>query len=190
MKNMEEKLLCLYNKCLEELKSIGIEIPKNVDIKITTRAKKRYGCCKPIEPDISSKYYEYKNLKRIIKYGKYNKYVIEISSWVLDLNDDIIKNTIMHELIHCLPKCNNHGHEFKKYTEYINSKLNYNINRVGNKQEDYKQSNVEYKDERKNNYKIICTRCNQTFYRQRCVHNFEKKYRCGICKGKLKIIKL
>ena len=29
-----------------------------------------------------------------------------------------IKNTIMHEIIHCFPYCNNHGSEFKKYAKY------------------------------------------------------------------------
>ena len=46
---------------------------------------------------------------------------IEISRWVLELKDDIIKNTIMHELIHCMPYCNNHGAEFKKYAKVINN---------------------------------------------------------------------
>lgn len=49
------------------------------------------------------------------------------------INDGIIKNTIMHELIHCIPFCNDHGIEFKKYANYINEKLGYNISRVGNK---------------------------------------------------------
>ena len=40
--------------------------------------------------------------------------------------DIIIKNTIIHELIHCLPKCTNHGKEFKKYAKIINEKLGYN----------------------------------------------------------------
>lgn len=44
----------------------------------------------------------------------------------------------MHELIHCIPFCNDHGIEFKKYANYINEKLGYNISRVGNKKVDYK----------------------------------------------------
>ncbi len=48
----------------------------------------------------------------------------------MQLDKNIIKNTIMHELIHCMPYCNNHGAEFKKYARYINEKLGYNISRV------------------------------------------------------------
>ena len=69
-------------------------------------------------------------------------------------NDGIIKNTIMHELIHCIPFCNDHGIEFKKYAKYINEKLGYNISRVGNKKVDYKNSNIEYKEKEVYNYKV------------------------------------
>ena len=54
----------------------------------------------------------------------------EISPWVMELNEDIIKNTIMHELIHCMPGCSNHGEYFKKYDYYVNAKLGYDISRV------------------------------------------------------------
>ena len=67
---------------------------------------------------------------KLIKYGRCNKHHIEISPWVMQLDKNIIKNTIMHELIHCMPYCNNHGAEFKKYARYINEKLGYNISRV------------------------------------------------------------
>jgi hypothetical protein len=108
----------------------------------------------------------------------------------MDLNDDIIKNTIIHELIHCLPDCNNHGKVFKYYANLINSNLGYNISRLGNREEDYKKSNVEFKenDKKSYKYKIICTNCNYIYYRNRLEKNFTRKYRCGLCRGKLKLI--
>ena len=109
----------------------------------------------------------------------------------MDLNEDIIKNTIIHELIHCMPRCNNHGEIFKKYAKNINENLGYNITRVGNKEKDFNKSNLEYKEkEIKYNYKIICENCNYSFFRQRVRKNFNKKYRCGKCGGKFEIIKL
>lgn len=48
----------------------------------------------------------------------------------MELEDDIIKNTIIHEIIHCMPYCSNHGEIFKKYAKHINSKLNYDIART------------------------------------------------------------
>lgn len=105
----------------------------------------------------------------------------------MTLNESIIKNTILHEIIHCFPNCNNHGTEFKKYANYINEKLGYDISRVGNKKEDYEKSNIEYTEKVNFKYKVICEKCNQTFYRQRLMKNLTKKYRCGICGGRLKI---
>lgn len=106
----------------------------------------------------------------------------------MELNDDIIKNTIIHELIHCLPKCTNHGAEFRKYAKIINEKLGYNITRTGNKKEDFKKSNVEYSEIEEYKYKIKCKECGQLYYRKRLNKNFTKKYRCGKCKGKLELI--
>lgn len=65
----------------------------------------------------------------------------------------------------------------------------YNISRLGNKQEDYKNSNLEFPDKIiKYRYKIICKDCDFIYYRQRLSSDFDKKYRCGKCKGKLRIL--
>ncbi len=182
---MEEKLKNLYDECIQELKNINIidfnEIGE-INIGFSKRKTKRYGCCKQEEPDKSTAYRE----KRVIHYRKYKKHNIEISKWLMELNDDIIKNTIMHELIHCFPDCNNHGKIFKMYAKIINHKLGYDISRVGNKADDYKKSNLEFVEEyAKFKYKIICQECGLIYYRQRLLKNFTKKYRCGKCKGKL-----
>lgn len=185
---MKDKLNKLYKECLEELKSISIidfnEVGE-INIDFAKRKTKRYGCCKQEEPDKTTAYRK----KRIIHYRKYEKHNIEISKWLMDLNDEIIKNTIMHELIHCFPDCNNHGKYFKMYAKIINQKLGYDISRLGNKEEDYRKSNIEYKQEKnKFKYKIVCEKCGFVYYRQRLFKNFDKKYRCGKCLGKLQIL--
>lgn len=191
---MESKLYKLYKECIEELKKIGIDIYNSnigaIEIKLSKRNNKRYGCCKQEEPDEKTKYYENIGNKRYIKFAKFNKHTIEISKWVMLLEEKIIKNTIIHELIHCLPYCNNHGEEFKRYANYINKKLGYDISRVGNKKEDYEKSNMKYTENVNFKYKIVCEKCKQTFYRQRLMKNLTKKYRCGICGGRLKIYEL
>lgn len=189
---MEEKLHYLFDNCINELNSIGIDTSNlgEIDINISNRSKKRYGCCKQENPDKNFKTITRSGFKRVVKYEKFNKHKIEISAWVLNLNEDIIKNTIMHEIIHCFPYCNNHGIEFKKYAKIINNKLGYNIARVGNKQEDYQNSNIEYNEKELYKYKIECKNCGQIFYRKRYNVNLITKYRCGICKGKLSVKKL
>lgn len=186
---MEEKLNKLFNECMEELKSINLDFDEEkigkIDISFTKRKTKRYGCCKQEEPDKTTAYRK----NRTIYYKQYHKHHIEISKWLMDLNDDIIKNTIMHELIHCLPNCNNHGKYFKYYAQIINKQLGYNISRLGNKQEDYRKSNLEFKfDKPSYKYKVICEKCGLIYYRQRLVKNFIKKYRCGKCSGGLQIV--
>lgn len=186
---MEEKLKIIYKECIEEINKIGITFNgKNINICISKRNNKRYGCCKPELPDEDYKKITRKGYRYIIKYENYKKYTIEISSWVMELQEDIIKNTIIHELIHCLPYCNNHGEHFKSYAQIINRELGYNISRLGNKKEDCNKSNIEYTDEETYKYKVICKNCGNIFYRKRLVKNFTKKYRCVKCMGKFDVI--
>lgn len=191
---MEEKLKKIYDECIKELKSIGINIENNkeignIDIKISSRATKRYGCCKQENPDKT--YFDKIKIgrRRYIKYNIFKMHHIEISKWVMDLDDKIIKNTIMHEIIHCFPYCNDHGKKFKEYANYINIKLGYNISRVGDKKADYEKSNLEYNEEEEDyKYKIICKNCGQIYYRKRIPKNLTEKYRCSKCNGKLDFI--
>ena len=124
---MEEKLKKLYNECKIELNNIGIDLSEEnigqIDIKFAKRKTKRYGCCRQEEPDKKTAYRK----NRKLYYKKFNKHHIEISKWLMGLNDEIIKNTIIHEIIHCLPDCNNHGKQFKMYAKLINEQLGYNI---------------------------------------------------------------
>lgn len=193
---MDEKLNNLYNDCIKELESIGIKIIDNekvgfIDISISKRNNRRYGCCKNEEPD--KNYFDikkYKNRFKII-YNRFKKHHIEISKWVMDLDDKIIKNTIIHEILHCLPECNNHGKVFQGYAKLINKKLGYNISTLGNKEEDYKKSNLNFEEDNKNyKYKIMCKECGIMFYRQRLRKNLIKNYRCSKCGGKLLLAKL
>lgn len=186
---MEEKLLSLYKESIDELKSIGIDLKdeKNIgkiDIAFSKRNNKRYGCCRQEKPDTKTAY----KVKRKIYYKSYNIHHIEISKWVMELTNEKIKNTIIHELIHCLPECNNHGTEFKKYAKIVNEKLGYNISRLGDKRQDFVDSNLEFKEENLYKYKIQCIDCNQLYYRKKLLKNFIRKYRCGKCNGKLIII--
>lgn len=189
---MNEQLQKLYNQCIQELKQIGINLEQSkqigtIEIQLSNRSAKRYGVCKQEEPDQETRYIEKRGRRKIIKYARYKKHKIEISAWVMQLEENIIKNTIIHELIHCIPNCNNHGKEFKKYANYINNKLGYNIKTTGNKKEDYEKSNIQYKEETTYKYKIQCQKCKQIYYRKRKCTNFTQKYRCGKCGGKLTI---
>lgn len=191
-KKMEQKLNKLYSECVAELNNIGINILNEkqygkIDISISKRNNKRYGCCKQEEPDNNYKVIYRVGRRKKVRYEKFGKHHIEISPWVMNLEDNIIKNTIIHELIHCIPYCNNHGEEFKKYANLINNRYGYNVSRVGNKKEDFEKSNIEYDEPQNYNYKIICKGCNQDFYRQRLNRNFLRYYRCAKCGSKFEV---
>ena len=192
---MEEKLNRLYLECIKELNMVEIDILDEkdygkIDISIAKRNNKRYGCCRQEEPDKRYKAITKRERKKIIRYERFNKHHIEISKWVLELEDNIIKNTIIHELIHCIPYCNNHGIEFKKYAKLINNAYGYDISRVGDKKKDYEKSNIEYNEGQKYNYRVVCKGCKQEFYRQRINKDFVKKYICGKCKSKFEVVRI
>lgn len=191
---MEQKLLNLYEKCLKELSSIGIDLSEEkigkISISLAKRKTARYGCCKQEKPDKEEFHYIKRGRRKYKIYDKFLIHNIEISKWVMDLDEKIIKNTIIHEIIHCLPYCNNHGKEFKKYANYINENLQYNITRVGNKKEDYEKSNKEFNEESKYKYKIRCKKCGYIYLRKRLKKDFTKKYRCGKCQGKLELVEI
>ena len=187
---MQEKLEKLYKQCLKELKSIGLDVSEKnigeINIQLSKRNNKRYGCCKQEEPDKKYTVTEKVGRRKIVKYEKFNKHTIEVSKWVLELNDEIIKNTIMHEIIHCFPFCNNHGKTFRMYAKYINDRLGYDISRLGNKRQDYEKSNLVY-EEKEWKYVIKCSNCGKVLYRNRLARNFFRRYRCQ-CGGKLELV--
>jgi len=190
---MQENSEKLLDDCIKELESIKFKIKDNpevgvIDIKTSKKATKRYGCCKHEKPD--KKYYHTLNGKygKRIVYDRFKVHHIEISEWVMQLDEKIIKNTIIHEILHCLPACNNHGVLFRQYADYINENLNYNISRLGNREEDFKFSNIEYNEKTINyKYKIYCKKCGHIFYRQRMKKNLIKKYCCSLCGGRLEL---
>ena len=191
---MKQKLNNLYMECVKELKQVDIDVLDTdkygkIEISISNRNNKRYGCCKQENPDKNYKIITKRERRKIIRYEKFDKHHIEISPWVMQLEDSIIKNTIMHELIHCIPYCNNHGAEFKKYANILNVYYGYDISRLGNKKEDFEKSNIKYDENQNYKYKIICQGCNQEFYRQRLSRNFLNKYRCGKCGGRFRLEK-
>lgn len=192
---MEQKLQKLFLECVNELNKIGIDILNEkqygkIEISISKRNNKRYGCCKQEEPDKNYRIITKMGRRKVVKYERFNKHHIEISKWVMELEDNVIKNTIMHELIHCMPYCNNHGTEFKKYANMINIHYNYDVSRVGDKKKDFEKSNIEYNEIKNYNYKIVCKGCKQEFYRQRLSKNFVRKYRCARCGSSFDVNKL
>lgn len=111
------------------------------------------------------------------------------------VNEDIIIQTLLHELVHTMDGCFNHGKNFKYYARIINNKYGYNISRTT----DSSKFGVEL-PKREYKYEIWCTVCNKRVARyKRKSHIVEcverdggSTCRCNNCntKGKFKCIRL
>lgn len=162
-------LMRLVAICKAELDGLGIKYGKVRNWSVNTHAKCRLGQC------------------RKTTLGLFD---INVSERLLkdDIDDQIALDTIMHELLHTVPGCFNHGEKWKVYAKYINQKLpQYNITRVVKDGET--GLTIEHKQPV---YKYIlrCTKCGQEIKRQKAskiITNY-KRYRCGRCGGRLELI--
>lgn len=114
-------------------------------------------------------------------------YTIYLSRHAMQ-DDNQIKNTLAHELIHTLPSCMNHGKRFHYYGNLLEKKLGISIASKASKQESEK-SGIQQAYQDKAKYKVVCSDCGYTIYRQKksALISSPHKYRCGKCRGKLKI---
>lgn len=117
----------------------------------------------------------------------YGRFEIEISNKVLtdDYPEIYTKEVILHELIHTLPGCFNHGDKFKAVARALNIRYGYNISRVAS------GSAVACLAPQEHKYEIQCPVCGKIFYRDR-MSDFVKNpqnYRHSDCGEKLVRIK-
>jgi len=159
----------LVAECKNELESIGLQLP-TINYVLNTRAKKRMGQCRS---KIKNVYYEIELSKNYMDiYAKQN-------------NFSEIKNTIIHEMLHTLPNCMNHGNQWQSYANTVNRKLGYKISRLASVDNEVKQEMVQ-----KAKYHVICNECGQIYYHNRKTKYFDVLDRCSChkCKGSLKLI--
>ena len=160
MKNIEY-LKQELEVCKQMAKESNIKIGKIYDIKINSRAKKRWGLCS---------YYS-------------DGFVIEISSSLLEDNvrREALIDTLMHEVLHTCNGCMNHGKQWKTYAKIINEKYNLNIKTTTSAAEK-KIDNEEY------NYIIACPKCGHQWKYIRftkCVKHPERFIHTGCCRDGL-----
>lgn len=162
---------------LEILYSCNIPIRKVVDITIKPKASTRtLGLCTRVNRGI---------------------FKIELNPVLFQDNasEDIIIQTLLHEYIHTVDGCFNHGKQFKYYADIINRKYNYHISRTTDSSSfGVVIPKTEYK------YEIWCNVCNRpvAYYKRRTSvveaieHDGGQTCRCNRChtKGQFKCIRL
>lgn len=153
----------LLKEGIEQVKAAGIK-PGSIDpeLKVNKRAVKRFGQCRKI---MSSKY----------------DFEIEINHKLLGLDKEKAMNTVVHEILHTVKGCMNHGKTWQNYASIMNNKFGYDISRTTS----YEKVGLERP---KAKYEVVCESCSNVFHRQRkskLITNMSQ-YRCA-CGGSLSL---
>lgn len=173
MKLTHAELKVVVDECRDELKQIGIDVPFAV-VGAPYKSTRSYGKC------------TYHRRQR----GLVNL-TIRFNEKLYDgtCESDIpLRNTIIHELLHCVNPYDKHGKEWKALAAKVNYYYpKYEISR----QNDYSKYGLEI-SKTENCYVLQCKNCGRKFFRQR-FSKVVKNYRychCGACKGDLELIQV
>ncbi len=156
-------------QCQQDLNLLGIPYGNVRRWEINTSAKSRWGLCKCL---------------------KGGDFVISIAQMLLEdgVDEQALKDTIVHELLHTVPGCLDHKGKWKMYAELVNRRLpQYTIKRTASREE---KGIMVDRVEPVYRYVLQCSNCGTEFSRERkskLVKNPEK-FRCGRCHGRLKRI--
>ncbi len=146
------------------LRELGIPVSRAIrpEVAINSRARRRNGCC----------YHQADGSCRI-----------EVSRRLLE-EPKLLRQTLVHELLHTCPGCMNHGKRWKAYAERANAAMGLSVQRLAQPGEEagpLRHDPVHYV--------LECQSCGQRFFRRRMskLVKYPRRYRCQ-CGGKLKRI--
>ena len=162
----------LIKNCIEKLAAINIPISQSISFKENTGFS-RYGFCKRTR-------------------NKDTDFTIAINKW-FEKDEDII-TTIMHELLHTIDGCYNHGKIFHNYANLIYKAYGVKVTVYGNHQlneKAYKNKGIRrnvFKAEdfdNKTMYLMYCPKCKNTFAIKKSSFKFGSRWMCKKCHQKL-----
>lgn len=148
-----------FNKCKVLLDNLNIYYGNITNVSVNTRAKKRWGQCKRVG----------------------GTFEISINSCLLDETNPIeaLENTILHELLHTVYGCFNHGEMWQLMANKVNKAYGYNIKRCSTANE--KGVSDEYV-QNAYHYFITCNKCKaQWKYMKMCKTVTIVKRGSGVC---------
>lgn len=156
-----------YKECARMCRKDHVPIGKVSSINPNTRAKKRWGIC------------------------RYNPAgsVIEVNALLLeDGNEEALKTTLLHELIHTCAGCQNHGALWSMYADQINCIYDLNISATAS--QEMMGVDLQIKEE-PYRYAAICQSCGRKYFYKRMgkVIQHPSQYHCS-CGGQLKAYEL
>lgn len=157
-------LQALYETALNIVKDCRIDYGDIVEITINTRAKKRWGQCRKRD----------------------GRFYININERILEDDTDphAVLETIIHEILHTVDGCFNHGKEWKNYAERVYQTTGFKITRTTSAE----RFGIALEENRKSRYVFVCEKCGAVVRRDRMSKfvRHPERYHCGRCGGKFK----
>lgn len=137
-------------------------------------------------------------IKKIAGKCKYNfqtqKYSINLAKHLFNTNKKLILEVLLHEFIHTIDSCFNHGTKFVQIMKNINNAENLDIRVSLNGEDIYAILEQHNAIKSMFKYKIVCAECGQVLgYVSRKSNDMVKNpqdYTCKDCGGKIRIIEL
>ena len=170
----QEEINRLLGEVIREAEAVRIPLGMiKRDVRVNTRAKRRFGCCRTTQNAFGERQFE-----------------IELSQKVLACEDKKIKEILAHEILHTCSGCQNHGKKWKEYAAAMNHAYGYAITTMTS---DAAMGLPETEEcYRRESYKYVlqCQGCGAMIHRKRAsrLTRYPQRYRCAKCGGKLKII--
>lgn len=144
------------------LRGLDVPVSKKLSphVAVNSRAKRRLGCC----------------------FFTPSGCVIQVSARILE-REDLLRLTLVHELLHTCPGCGNHGEKWKAWAQLAGEALGMDIRRTVPLEEadsaPLRQEAVKYV--------LVCQSCGARIRRKRMSKavKYPWRYRCQ-CGGKLR----
>ena len=116
---------------------------------------------------------------------------VHINHILLDdsVSDKSLENTILHELLHTVKGCQNHGPNWTHYADIVNRKYGYDIKRIDGDVDEASANLAKAQRKASYKYKVYCPTCgaNWLYSRRTKTVNHPAWYRCGRCKTELEV---
>lgn len=153
--------------CKNLLRDIDIAFDEDATIEINTRAKRRWGQC------------------RHRSWGN----SINISSILADERVPVesLRKVILHELLHTVNGCQNHGYLWQRFAGMVNHAYGYAISRTDSEDSLSIPNELRISNTMEYKYILVCENCGQEIKRMKAsrLTKYPHLYRCGKCGGVL-----
>ena len=116
--------------------------------------------------------------------GEFVSYEISLSEYAMK-DETCIRNTLAHEIIHTMPRCQNHGATFK-VNAILCKRIGYDVSTRASIEES-EACGILDAQKIKAKYEIKCPNCDKRWYRSRMCSLVKNpgRYICGDCRSPL-----